>query len=227
MPFKEACFVLSKNAAFGPWRTPRNRQRFPPGCRHQPGPCRHGRQRGLPRRSTLPPPRPFHRAPPLRNRREDIPTLVLHYVQRLCARRQEKSKGVSPDFLQALTEHDWPGNVRELVNALDSAISTAQDEPILFAFHLPLHLRTQVIQKGLHTGPAPSPSDPDPSPNTLILPNPLPPLQQLRESLEGAYMERLVGLVQGDLHEACRISGLSRARVYAKLKKHGLSLGRS
>jgi len=57
------------------------------------------------------------RLPPLRERKEDIPLLVEHFVRKFNERMGKKVKGVSPEAMRLLMDYDWPGNVRELENA--------------------------------------------------------------------------------------------------------------
>ena len=63
--------------------------------------------------------------PPLRERRDDIPLLVEHFVHRLNAKLGTRIRAVEPAALRALTEHDWPGNVRELLHVIESAMIEA------------------------------------------------------------------------------------------------------
>jgi DNA-binding NtrC family response regulator len=60
--------------------------------------------------------------PPLRERREDIPALVDHFMRRLAARMKKDVRGVSPEALARLQQHDWPGNIRELENVVERAL---------------------------------------------------------------------------------------------------------
>ncbi len=60
--------------------------------------------------------------PPLRNRREDIPLLVEHFLRRFCAENGHPPKQVSTDALRPLMDYDWPGNVRELENVVERAV---------------------------------------------------------------------------------------------------------
>jgi Nif-specific regulatory protein len=60
--------------------------------------------------------------PPLRERREDIPTLANHFIERLGRKSGRPLRGITPDALKHLVEYDWPGNVRELENAIERAI---------------------------------------------------------------------------------------------------------
>ena len=73
--------------------------------------------------------------PPLRERRDDVPMLVEHFVERF-SREQHKSKlKVSPKALEALARHEWPGNVRELRNVMERAVLLADKEVTME--HLP------------------------------------------------------------------------------------------
>jgi len=60
--------------------------------------------------------------PPLRNRREDIPLLVEHFLHKFCAENGQPPKHVSTDALRPLLDYDWPGNVRELENVVERAV---------------------------------------------------------------------------------------------------------
>ncbi|HYN14363.1 MAG TPA: sigma-54 dependent transcriptional regulator [Terriglobales bacterium] len=60
--------------------------------------------------------------PPLRNRREDIPLLVEHFLRKFCAENGTPPKQVSTDALRPLVDYDWPGNVRELENVVERAV---------------------------------------------------------------------------------------------------------
>jgi Nif-specific regulatory protein len=60
--------------------------------------------------------------PPLRERREDIPTLASHFVERLGRKAGRPLRGIAPAALQYLVEYEWPGNVRELENTIERAI---------------------------------------------------------------------------------------------------------
>ena len=60
--------------------------------------------------------------PPLRERREDIPSLAVHLLQKHCAASQKSVQGFAPGALDALSGYDWPGNVRELENEIERAL---------------------------------------------------------------------------------------------------------
>ena len=66
---------------------------------------------------------PLH-LPPLRERREDVPLLVKHFVAASCQRHRQPLRTVSPDVMQALTDTTWPGNVRELQHYIERAVVT-------------------------------------------------------------------------------------------------------
>jgi len=68
--------------------------------------------------------------PPLRNRREDIPRLVEHFLQKFCAENGQEAKQVSPEALRPLLDYDWPGNVRELENVVERAVVLSSNTTI-------------------------------------------------------------------------------------------------
>jgi transcriptional regulator with GAF, ATPase, and Fis domain len=65
--------------------------------------------------------------PPLRDRREDIPPLVAHFVERFGRRMGKRIEHIPPQTLRALLSHAWPGNVRELQNVIERAVICAND----------------------------------------------------------------------------------------------------
>jgi DNA-binding NtrC family response regulator len=69
--------------------------------------------------------------PPLRDRREDIPLLVEHFLRKFAQNMNKPVTGVSSEALQALTSYDWPGNVRELQNAMERAVLLARGREVL------------------------------------------------------------------------------------------------
>ncbi|MCK4915648.1 MAG: sigma 54-interacting transcriptional regulator, partial [Candidatus Eisenbacteria sp.] len=77
--------------------------------------------------------------PPLRDRREDIPLLVDHFVERYNRLKRKELSGVSPDVLELLMSHDYPGNIRELENIIEHAFVMCRSGTIRKR-HLPPHL---------------------------------------------------------------------------------------
>lgn len=69
---------------------------------------------------------PIH-VPDLKDRKEDIPLLVNHFIQLICAEQGWKSKSISEEAIQALQQHDWPGNIRELRNVIERLIILSGD----------------------------------------------------------------------------------------------------
>jgi transcriptional regulator with PAS, ATPase and Fis domain len=80
--------------------------------------------------------------PPLRERREDIPGLVGHFLTRFSKNGSAHVKGIAPDALTALCEYPWPGNVRELENAIERLVVKTRAE-IAGVEDLPLEVRIQ------------------------------------------------------------------------------------
>ncbi len=74
----------------------------------------------------------FHiELPPLRDRREDIPPLVDHFIHKYALAMNRRVIGVTPEAMRALQEHEWPGNIRELENAVERAMVIARGDELL------------------------------------------------------------------------------------------------
>jgi two-component system NtrC family response regulator len=157
--------------------------------------------------------------PLLRKRNGDIKDIALHYMAKLCDRYNLGTKGFSPEFLEALLAYSWPGNVRELVNTLECALSVAQNEPILFPFHLPKKIRIK-LARSKAIRPAPNQAIVD---KHTEISEPFPNLRTLLAKTERQYFKALISFTGNDIKEVCRISGLSRAMVYSRIKKYNIS----
>ncbi|MBI9083601.1 MAG: sigma-54-dependent Fis family transcriptional regulator [Desulfobacterales bacterium] len=160
--------------------------------------------------------------PPLRKRVDDVIKLAVHYLTLYCTRNHCGTKGFSPEFMEGLRAYPWPGNVRELVNCLENALSMAGDEPTLIPIHLPTQIRVQLTRNSVssHAGP-----------HTNIAANaPATGLGRFKDYKEAVvvaaekhYLNGLMKAACDDIKSACQMANLSRARLYALLKKHHLS----
>jgi two-component system, NtrC family, response regulator len=170
--------------------------------------------------------RTFHlQLPALRQRPEDIPALAQYHIKRLNTLYGWPTKEISPEFVEMLQRHDWPGNVRELVNTIDSALSAARYETVLFDFHLPAELRMQVTRKGFERRQTGISIDTDGA--LAPLHQDLPPLQNYREQViekaETSYLNALMSNAKGNITTACSMAGVSRSRLYEMMKKHAVT----
>jgi two-component system response regulator PilR (NtrC family) len=94
--------------------------------------------------------------PPLRERREDIPLLVDHFLAKYCEQMGKQITGVSHDAIDLLVAHNWPGNIRELENVLERAVAL-EATPTILADSLPPSIRGDVPR----TPPGPVDALPD------------------------------------------------------------------
>ena len=69
--------------------------------------------------------------PPLRDRKEDIPLLAAHFLQKFCDENNKNLHPISPNILNLLMKHDWPGNVRELENVIERAVVLSSSEELV------------------------------------------------------------------------------------------------
>jgi DNA-binding NtrC family response regulator len=135
--------------------------------------------------------------PPLRERREDIPLLAQHFVDKFSAETKKKITGVSEGALKLLVSHPWPGNVRELENVIQRAITLTQDETIVpddLPSSMLQEIRENVLDKGLRE-------------------------KYSIEQLEQEYIRKILIDVGGNKSKAAEILGLDRKTLYRKLEK--------
>jgi formate hydrogenlyase transcriptional activator len=135
--------------------------------------------------------------PPLRERREDIPDLVAHFVEILGRRVGRHIDHIHPETMSALTSYDWPGNIRELQNLIERAVILSEDGV------LPNPLLTAGTQR---ISVVPTPSTLIDSERALIL-----------RTLETA------GWVIGGRDGAAVRLGLKRTTLIYKMQRHGIS----
>ncbi len=143
--------------------------------------------------------------PPLRNRREDIPHLVAHFMTRFQEKLGREVRDVDPEVMSALYRYSWPGNIRELENVIERALVLCKGQRIT-SEDLPPEIReSPEIEEGL---------------DALISWE-----KGLTETLD-AIEERMirqalkrVGNVQA---QAAKVLGISRSNLQYKLKKYGL-----
>lgn len=136
--------------------------------------------------------------PPLRDRREDIPPLVEHLIEKFNERTKKEIKGLAPQAMQRLMLNDWPGNVRELEHVIEYAVAMTQTDVITEDLIL---LRTKSSAE-----------------------EPWRPLKQAKGAFERNYLIRLLDLSGGNVSQAARLAGKYRADFYDLIRKHGLSV---
>ncbi len=132
--------------------------------------------------------------PPLRDRKEDIPLLVEHFLDRLSAETHKTVEGLTPEAMDLLTGHSWPGNVRELRNALERAVVVAAG-PLI-----------QPADLGLATAGEQAAAS-----GTGSL-----------EDVEKTHVAAVLKSCHGNISQAARVLGIDRVTLYNKIKKYGL-----
>ena len=153
--------------------------------------------------------------PPLRDCVPDIENIAQYHLEKICRRSGLDTKKFTTEFLDLLTAYHWPGNVRELVNTLEMAVASARNEPNLHRKHMPAHIRIHLARASLTANGSDGPGS--------VYPQLLPTLAEYRAQTERKYFHDLMDAAQGNIREACKISGLSRSRLYELLQKHQVS----
>ncbi len=157
--------------------------------------------------------------PPLRQRGGDIREITIHKIQQIGGLYGAELKGISPEFMKVLITHEWPGNVRELINVLEFALASAGSDPTLHPKHLPPEYRASFLEA--------APQLPATDFGLGEVGDPVgdfPSLSDFRERHERQYFQVLIKKARGNRETACRLAGISQARLYDLLKKYRLSL---
>jgi two-component system response regulator HydG len=149
------------------------------------------------------------RLPALRNRREDIPLLAAHFLDRIS--REHGSKfTLSDEALRTLMRHDWPGNVRELENAVERACALSSG-PVLHLGDLP----TQLQQQGLSAFQAASAAE---SAQSADVQQVMPLAEMEKQAILSA-----IRTLNGDKLQAAKLLGIGKTTLYRKLKEYGIA----
>ncbi len=167
------------------------------------------------------------RTPSLRERREDIFELAVHFLGLHAARAGRPATHLDPDAVEALVAHDWPGNVRELENVIEHAV-VLSDGPAVTLADLPPEVRHP---SGSRRRSRVRPSLPVAAPAGIAGPRraralPAPEdsgdLDGEPDAFERAQLVDALDEAHGNKSEAARLMGLARSTFCSKLKKHGL-----
>ena len=156
------------------------------------------------------------KVPPLRERREEIPIIVDHYLTRFGAEFKKGQLTASSDAMEYLLLHRWPGNVRQLANELRRAAAMAEPDAVITPAHL-----SPDITAARRTLPS---AERDLLPSELIVELDQ-PLDAATEHLERAMIQHAMSLASGHMERAAQLLGLSRKGLYLKRQRLGLEPG--
>ena len=132
--------------------------------------------------------------PALRERREDIPPLALHFLSQYASRYRRPVKGIESTALQSLLQYAWPGNVRELEHTMERAVLMCRAEQI----------QTGDLGLGSQRGQSQN-------------------LEELSlEAVESILIRKALQRFQGNVSQAAEALGLSRGALYRRMEKYGL-----
>lgn len=134
--------------------------------------------------------------PPLREKKEDIPLLIIHFLQKSSEENRKQISYISPEALDILTQYSWPGNVRELRHTIERAV-VLSTQPIILPEDLPKKMLEEV--KG----------------EEIQFPEELLPLREV----EKRYVLKVLRETKGNKKKASEILGIDRTTLYRILEK--------
>jgi two-component system response regulator PilR (NtrC family) len=145
--------------------------------------------------------------PPLRERKEDIPLLVNHFVRKYSAETGKEIQGVAAEALELLLSYDFAGNVRELENIIERSI-TLETSPMITDRHIRSYLNERMISKSI--------------PPTLEIPEEGIDLNKVVEDLEKAFILKALEHAEGVKKKAAELLGMNFRAMRYKLAKYDL-----
>jgi len=134
--------------------------------------------------------------PPLREKKEDIPLLIIHFLQKSSEENRKQISHISPEALDILTQYSWPGNVRELRHTIERAV-VLSTQPIILPEDLPKKMLEEVKGKEIQ------------------FPEELLPLREV----ERRYVLKVLRETKGNKKKASEILGIDRTTLYRILEK--------
>ena len=144
------------------------------------------------------------RMPPLRDRRDDVPMLVAHFVEQLGKTSGVPPKPFAPEAVAELEKQEWPGNVRELKNTVERLLILSPGDAVE---------RADVLQLGAgeHAG----------GPFAEVCAS-MESFKEFKEAAEKAFIEEKLRAAGWNVTDAATRMGMARANLHQKIKKHGL-----
>jgi len=152
--------------------------------------------------------------PPLEQRREDVPTLAMHFAARYAAERRVPTPEISAEAVAALQAYDWPGNVRQLRNVIERTIILAPGDRIG-------RIDADMLPPELLSGQA------EIVPGNAARSIMGTPLREARETFEREYLRVQIRRFSGNISRTANFIGMERSALHRKLKSLGLADPRS
>ena len=135
------------------------------------------------------------RLPALRERREDIPLLLAHFLKRLSERYEKGVKAFSPEALEMLIAAPWPGNIRQLYNVAEQVVALSSGEIV----------STKVVEQAMQ-----------------LEMQRIDSFEDARRRFEYDYLTRLLKLTQGSVTQAAKLAKRNRTEFYKLLQRHSI-----
>jgi DNA-binding NtrC family response regulator len=151
--------------------------------------------------------------PPLRDRKEDIPLLLRHFLDSAAREYGVKAPRIAADAMAWIQSYRWPGNVRQLRAMCERWVIVAQGRTLL----------KEMLPEQLLSGRTVAAGEAGVALDEAL---PMPPqLDRVQQQLERAYLHRVLRRFDGRLQEAAAHAGITRRTLYTKMKAYGLDVG--
>jgi DNA-binding NtrC family response regulator len=160
------------------------------------------------------------RAPPLRDRADDVPLLCAAFVEQSCRENGMKLKTISDEAVAQLAAYPWPGNVRELRNVIERLVILSEES--IGVGDLPEEIVAEVARRQREAavaGPAALPKVELPAEARVL------PLREFRDHMEREYIRLKLDDNGWNISRTAQLLGIERTNLHKKMRSLGLSRG--
>ncbi len=156
--------------------------------------------------------------PPLRERKEDIETLVMNYLERFAIELKRPAESLHPDAMRALLAYPWPGNVRELINVMERSVLLSRNRQLALA-----DLPRSVVEGAAARPGAPALGETGLEFQEAWLDEPLAEVREhVTSRIERRYLKGILRRSGGRVGEAARRAAISPRTLFNKMRTYGL-----
>ena len=145
--------------------------------------------------------------PPLRARKEDIPALVQHFIERFCREVKHPGLGIDPSAMDSLISYDWPGNVRELQNVIERAVVLCAG-PVITGADFPGEIHQRSADSGEEA--------------EEVQVREVMPMAEATERFKRALIRKALDAADGNQADAAKALGLQRSNLSRLMKSLGM-----
>lgn len=157
--------------------------------------------------------------PPLRERTDDIPELVQHFIKKIAKQHHRDIHGIDPEALNILKSHNWPGNIRELENAIERCF-IMESSNVITVSSLPEHILAAQKQRSSEAATQSSAASHSQTSNPSNVLN----YDLFKEEMEKEFIMSALKANKGKINQTVALANIPKNTLLRKIKKYGINV---